>query len=129
MVFRQLLSSTCLASDLLPLYVMCVYIDSLHEVMGNALPSHLSLYLSLYLSLNLVVEAICAINTAVVSGDSLAILRSLTVSSAGVRSITDECAQTYLEKLAAAKQHKIDTGEWWWALEGLVYGSLAPNTS
>lgn len=57
------------------------------------------------------VEAICAINASLATADSMATLQSLKNPSAGIRSITDDCAEAYLEKLVAAKQYKIDTGE------------------
>lgn len=62
------------------------------------------------LSSTTVAEAICAINKAVESDDSSATVTALKASSAGIRSITDECAQAYTEKLAAARQLKVDSG-------------------
>ncbi len=55
-------------------------------------------------------EAINAINVGVSSGDSSSTLRALQSPSAGIRSITDECAEAYHQKLEAARQNKIDSG-------------------
>ena len=55
-------------------------------------------------------KAIYSINSAVASGDPSATLEALKTPTAGIRSITEECAETYVEKLAAARQEKVDAG-------------------
>lgn len=57
------------------------------------------------------VEAISAINSAVVASDATSSLTALKAGPAGIHSITDECADSYVEKLAAARQEKVDNGE------------------
>ena len=56
-------------------------------------------------------ESICAINSTVETGDPKATLMALKSYAACVRSITDDCAETYVEKLAAARQEKVESGE------------------
>lgn len=57
------------------------------------------------------VEAISAINSAAASGDTAATMAALKAPAASVRSVTEECAESYTEKLAAARQHKVDSGK------------------
>lgn len=58
-----------------------------------------------------VVTAISAINGAVVGCDPVVTMATLNAPAAAIRSITDECAAAYNEKLAAARQDKLDSGE------------------
>lgn len=74
-------------------------------------------------------EAISAINGAVTQGDPSTVMEALKAAPAGIRSITEECAETYVEKLAAARQEKIDTGMCWggrvWSGSVLNWSSLS----
>ena len=58
-----------------------------------------------------VAESICAINSSVEGGNPKQALLALKGYAACIRSITDECAETYVEKLAAARQEKVEAGE------------------
>lgn len=58
-----------------------------------------------------VAQAVCSINESISGGDASATLTSLKASSVGIRSITDDCAATYQEKLAEAKKLKAESGE------------------
>lgn len=57
-----------------------------------------------------VAQAVCSINESISSGDVAATLSSLKSAPVGIRSITDDCAATYQEKLAEAKQQKAESG-------------------
>ncbi len=56
-------------------------------------------------------QSIAAINQALESDDPAATLEALRAPAAAVRSVTDECAETYHEKLALARQEKVEAGE------------------
>lgn len=58
-----------------------------------------------------VAQSVCSINESISGGDAAATLSSLKSASVGIRSITDDCAATYQEKLAEAKQQKTESGE------------------
>lgn len=62
-------------------------------------------------SIHAVVEAIAAINSAVASGNPAATMMALKTSAAGIRSLTEECADAYTEKLEAARQDKVDSAD------------------
>lgn len=53
-----------------------------------------------------VAKMICSINDSLKSDDSEATLNELKSHDLALRSITDECCQTYHEKLAAARNEK-----------------------
>ena len=53
----------------------------------------------------------CSINESISGGDAAATLSSLKSAPVGIRSITDDCAATYQEKLAEAKQQKLESSE------------------
>ena len=57
-----------------------------------------------------VVKAVSAINAAVDGGDPESTLDALKAPQASIRSITEECAQTYQEKLLQARQEKVEAG-------------------
>lgn len=57
------------------------------------------------------VEAIAAINSSAASGDPAATLTALKMPAAGIRSLSEDCAGSYTEKLAAARQDKVDSGK------------------
>ena len=61
--------------------------------------------------LSVVARAVCSINECVGGGDAEATLVSLKASLVGIRSITDECAATYQEKLSEARQRKAESGK------------------
>ena len=56
-------------------------------------------------------EAVSAINRAVESSDPAATLEAIKAPTVSIRSITDECTETYLERLREARQEKVDSGE------------------
>ena len=58
-----------------------------------------------------VAQAVCSINESISGGDATATLASLKSAPVGIRSITDNCAATYQEKLTEAKQQKAESGE------------------
>lgn len=55
-------------------------------------------------------KAICSINSSLEETDSSVTLASLKHSKVSLRSITDDCAQEYLNKLAEAREEKISKG-------------------
>ena len=44
-------------------------------------------------------------------GDAAATLVALKAAPVGIRSITDNCAETYQEKLSEARQKKVESGK------------------
>ena len=63
-----------------------------------------------YAHTHTVVKAVSSINSAVDAGDPQVTLEALKAPAAKVRSITDECVETYHEELSHAKQEKLDAG-------------------
>ncbi|XP_064390864.1 ras GTPase-activating-like protein IQGAP1 isoform X3 [Halichondria panicea] len=55
-------------------------------------------------------KAVSSINRAVESNDPAATLEAIKAPTTNIRSITDSCTDTYLEKLSAARQEKVDKG-------------------
>ncbi len=55
-------------------------------------------------------QAVSSINRAVESNDPAATLEAIKAPTTNIRSITDSCTDTYLEKLSAARQEKVDKG-------------------
>ena len=53
----------------------------------------------------------CSINAAVMGDDEATTLASLKAASVGIRSITDDCAATYQEKLSEAREKKAESGK------------------
>ena len=78
--------------------------------------------------LSAVVEAIAAINSAAASGDQGATMTALQTPAAGIRSLTEECAQAYTEKLAAARQEKVDSAGGECRVYGAEYGGSGRTT-
>lgn len=74
-----------------------------------------------------VAEAISAINSAVTLDDPSATMEALKGPPAEIRSITDECVETYVEKLAAARQEKVDTGRGGCTYQGRSVGWVCFN--
>ena len=58
-----------------------------------------------------VAQAVCGINESLLAGEAAATLVSLKAAPVGIRSITDDCAATYQEKLSEARQQKAEAGE------------------
>ncbi len=58
-----------------------------------------------------VAESICGINSTVETGNPKATLLALKGYAACIRSITDDCAETYVEKLTEARKEKAEFGE------------------
>ena len=56
------------------------------------------------------VKAVSAINAAVDGGDPESTLETLKAPPASIRSITEECAESYQEKLLQARQEKMEAG-------------------
>ena len=71
---------------------------------------HVLAQLSLHIHCT-VAQAVCSINESISGGDAAATLSSLKSAPVGIRSITDDCAATYQEKLAEAKQQKAESGK------------------
>ncbi len=61
-------------------------------------------------------KAVSSINRAVESNDPAATLEAIKAPTTNIRSITDSCTDTYLEKLSAARQEKVDKGECVWCV-------------
>lgn len=59
-----------------------------------------------------VAKAVSTINAVVDGGDPEPLMEALTAPSAGIRSVTAECAESYQEKLSQAKQEKVEAGRW-----------------
>lgn len=57
-----------------------------------------------------VARAVSGINSAVSANDASATMEAIKAPQVVIRSITDECTDTYLEKLRTAVQEKIDNG-------------------
>ena len=57
-------------------------------------------------------KAVSTINAVVDGGDPEPLMEALTAPSAGIRSVTAECAESYQEKLSQAKQEKVEAGRW-----------------
>ena len=71
-------------------------------------------------------KAVSAINKAVVEagpGELLVVLKS---PAPALRSLTDECAESYQSKLREAGEEKRARGEWWSCLHrwGIVQGAM-----
>lgn len=60
-----------------------------------------------------VAQAVTAINLAVEEGDSAATLEALKAPAAGIRSVTDECAEDYVANLAPARTGRSKYGDGW----------------
>ena len=58
-----------------------------------------------------VAQAVCSINECISGDDAAATLSCLKATPVGIRSITEECAATYQEKLAEAWQKKAESGK------------------
>ena len=86
-----------LSAYTVPLHTVCM--SALSHVMWKASTGAISLYLP-------VVKAVSDINKTVVEGTPEELLVALKTPVAGIRSITDECAVTYQEKLKGAREDK-----------------------
>ena len=75
-------------------------------------------------------QAVSSINRAVESNHPAATLEAIKAPTTNIRSITDSCTDTYLEKLSAARQEKVDKGEYVWCVVcGVWVGKLTESLS
>ena len=81
--------------------------------MSNPLNLYIIVIYNVHLCVHVhaVAQAVCSINECISGGEAAATLSALKAAPVGIRSIHDECAATYQEKLAEARQKKADSGK------------------
>jgi len=104
------LRKQCLKSELVHAMIYILYNTHVHIHTHTHTHTHIHTHTHTHTHTHAVVKAVSAINAAVDGGDPESTLEALKAPPASIRSITEECAQTYQEKLLQARQEKMEAG-------------------